>query len=433
MEEINFDKIQDNFAKYKNVKSNLIFGKIPEKEKLISIVIPTYGRAEYLREALDSALNQDCDIDYEVVVVDNDSTRNTDTEKLLAEYHDERLLYYKNEKNIGMFANWNRCVELAPSEWIAMLHDDDLLKRDYVHSVSKIIKNKEYNISALMMDLEYINDKLKNHVKTIEKYIIKNDIYNVFVGGGAVLGMCIKKKDFIKQGGYNDEYYPISDSVFRYIIIKNLSTYYYNDVLYEYRILKNESMKYATQINVIKQHMELYDFICNKLNIMCKYEIVQHVGNSLVEYYQIYLHLTDTGAYEILKKLNIQDYDKAAYDKFYQKIYHCWIKNRIIIEEINASKIKNRSVCLFGAGMDGKKFYETYGHEIKIQYVIDNSHELHGKEFDNNLVVDDVEKLKEIKNPYIFVTTTKYYREICEQLDSLGFIYGKDYVPAHID
>lgn len=433
MVEIDFDEIQDNFAKYKNIKSNLIFGKVPDKEKLISIVIPTYGRAEYLREALDSALNQDCDVDYEIVVVDNDSTRNTDTEKIMAEYHDERLLYYKNEKNIGMFGNWNRCVELAPSEWIAMLHDDDLLKNNYIESIVKIIKNKEYNIDALMIDLENVDGKSENHLRTIEKYIIKNEIYNVFLGGGALLGMCIKKKDFIKQGGYNDEFYPISDTVFRYILIKNLCTYYYNDILYEYRILRNESMNPATQVNVIKQHMELYNFLCDKLNINCKHDIVNQVGNGLIEYYQKYFHLTNKRAQGIIKKLNIQNYDKTTCDTFYQKIYNRRIKNRIIIEAIDVSKIKNRSICLFGAGIDGKKFYKIYGKELKIQYVIDNACELHGKKIIGNLIVYGAEKLKEIKNPYIFVTTIKYYEEICEQLTKLGFVYEKDFIPVHLN
>jgi len=45
------------FAKYSHVKSDLIYGKLPDKLPDLSIMIPTYRRADLLKEAIDSTLD----------------------------------------------------------------------------------------------------------------------------------------------------------------------------------------------------------------------------------------------------------------------------------------------------------------------------------------------------------------------------------------
>ena len=58
---------------YRNVNSRCLKASKNTGEVFLSIVIPTYKRAEFLKEAIDSALNQkDVSINYEVIVVNND-------------------------------------------------------------------------------------------------------------------------------------------------------------------------------------------------------------------------------------------------------------------------------------------------------------------------------------------------------------------------
>jgi glycosyltransferase involved in cell wall biosynthesis len=90
----------------------------------LSIIIPTYNRVHYLKQALESALSQDCD-EYEVVVSDNASTDGT--LELLQQYSNHSIVrYFRNTTNIGMVSNWRRAVfELARGDWFIIISDDD--------------------------------------------------------------------------------------------------------------------------------------------------------------------------------------------------------------------------------------------------------------------------------------------------------------------
>jgi glycosyltransferase involved in cell wall biosynthesis len=90
----------------------------------VAVCIPTYNRASYLGEAIQSVLTQSFE-DFELLVVDDGSTDGT--REIVASYHDPRLRYAHNARNLGMVANWNRCLELARgAPYIARLDDDDV-------------------------------------------------------------------------------------------------------------------------------------------------------------------------------------------------------------------------------------------------------------------------------------------------------------------
>ena len=108
---------------------------------VLTIAIPTYKRARYLKQAIDSAVNQkNRSSDYDIIVVNNDPEANiSDLEEI---YKDSpvKITFYKNSRNLGMLGNVNRCVELASGKYIAFLHDDDLLMPDYIENIMPILK-----------------------------------------------------------------------------------------------------------------------------------------------------------------------------------------------------------------------------------------------------------------------------------------------------
>src|SRR5688572_129331 len=91
----------------------------------VSILIPTYNYAHVLGEAVESALSQTFE-DFELIIVDDQSKDNTDevVQKYLS---DPRVQYYKNEKNLGLVGNFNKCLEYANGEYIKYLLADDRL------------------------------------------------------------------------------------------------------------------------------------------------------------------------------------------------------------------------------------------------------------------------------------------------------------------
>lgn len=95
---------------------------------LLTICMPVFERKDYFLEALESAINQT--IKCKIIVVDNCSSH--DYFKNLCE--EKGITYYRNETNIGLFPNFNRCFELADTEFVMTLQDDDILDPVYVES-----------------------------------------------------------------------------------------------------------------------------------------------------------------------------------------------------------------------------------------------------------------------------------------------------------
>lgn len=99
---------------------------------LVSISIPTYNRAnQFLRGALECALKQTYK-EIEIIVSNNCST--DDTEEVVKSYDDQRIRYYKQEKNIGPNNNFNFCLSKAEGKYYVMLLDDDRIDLDFVET-----------------------------------------------------------------------------------------------------------------------------------------------------------------------------------------------------------------------------------------------------------------------------------------------------------
>lgn len=92
----------------------------------VSVCIPTYNYRRYLSAALDSAVAQTF-TDIEIVVVDNCS--DDGTPELVADYRrrDSRIVFHRNDANIGMTRNFNRAMALARGKYVKYLCADDVL------------------------------------------------------------------------------------------------------------------------------------------------------------------------------------------------------------------------------------------------------------------------------------------------------------------
>ena len=96
-------------------------------EPLISVIMPTYNQAQFIREAITSALNQSRK-DLELIVVDNHSTDGT--EQVVSSFRDERLRYYKFSNNGIIAASRNYGMRQARGKYGAFLDSDDVWLTD---------------------------------------------------------------------------------------------------------------------------------------------------------------------------------------------------------------------------------------------------------------------------------------------------------------
>lgn len=243
----------DNYKKNAAIKSELIIGNLKREAPEITVIIPTYKRLTSLKRALQSVWNQDItEAEYEVLILDNDPQRGNETEEYLLTLKDKKnLFYYKNRKNLGAYGNMNRCMELARTDWIAMLHDDDVMfpnalrwalnskrqindsklgiiipKQIQVYSKSEVLRRMKES-GVLDKDLVVKRQRSCRHEK--KRWLIylraqegcrrrfwrisKFDCYMIpFLYPAPSYGTLINRKAMLDVGGYS-EGYPTDDNL----------------------------------------------------------------------------------------------------------------------------------------------------------------------------------------------------------------------------
>lgn len=101
-----------------------------------SIVIPTYNGADFVEQALLSALNQSRPAD-EIVISDDNSSDDT---LVICQKYTDRIKIYRNLQGPSGFVNgWNHAIEKATGEYISILHQDDLLASTFLEEVEKAL------------------------------------------------------------------------------------------------------------------------------------------------------------------------------------------------------------------------------------------------------------------------------------------------------
>ncbi|UUZ60009.1 glycosyltransferase family 2 protein [Nocardioides sp. B-3] len=98
----------------------------------ITFAIPYYRGRDYLSEAIGSVLAQTVS-DWQLLVVDDCGPEPADD--VVAAFHDPRITYVRNERNLGLAGNWNECVRLTTTPPVTILHGDDRLLPDYAARV----------------------------------------------------------------------------------------------------------------------------------------------------------------------------------------------------------------------------------------------------------------------------------------------------------
>ncbi|WP_368914446.1 glycosyltransferase family 2 protein [Exiguobacterium acetylicum] len=140
-------------------------------DSLVSVIIPTYKRSEFLKRAIESVLNQTY-AHIEVVVIDDNfpqSKFRRDTEKKMKYFEsNSKVKYYKNEENMGGALARNEGIKFAEGKYISFLDDDDIYEPLKIESQLKFMKK-------LNLDLCFTNIKIMNESYKLIDY--RNHFY----------------------------------------------------------------------------------------------------------------------------------------------------------------------------------------------------------------------------------------------------------------
>lgn len=160
---------------------------------LVSIILPTYNRAEYIRRSINSVINQDFS-DWELIIVDDGSTDKTNEIVNEIIQQAERFLYVK-KRNTGVAISRNVGLQLSSGKYITFIDSDDEYKTDHIKL--RVSEFNDSQIDCLHGGLEIVGDPFVTDKNNINKKIHLNEC----VVCGTLFG---KREVFIKSGGFKD-------------------------------------------------------------------------------------------------------------------------------------------------------------------------------------------------------------------------------------
>ena len=102
---------------------------INSPEPLVSVIIPTYNRQHYLKQAIESAIGQKYQ-NIEIIVSDDCSPESP--QALIDSFQDSRIKFYRNPKNLGICQNVVNGFKQARGKYVASLNDDDMWNEDFL-------------------------------------------------------------------------------------------------------------------------------------------------------------------------------------------------------------------------------------------------------------------------------------------------------------
>lgn len=263
------------FSVWAHVPSEEVFAGSERGVPVLSIVIPTYRRYDLLVEAVRSAIAQDADAPFEVVVVDDDPA-SEDWRRLIADVSAVRAAnfrYLRNTQNLGMYGNINRAAESARGEWVSILHDDDLIDTDFAREMLADLqrmpkvqglvcqkrgldqRSEPFRFSAAGTLARRWRDALKFRGKEA-RCIGARQLFWGCLPGNTVGFMC--RVDALHEiGGFHLEEHPSCDYFYYARFAERFGLYESRKTLASIRVSVNSLTKKSNQIASLRRGLEL--------------------------------------------------------------------------------------------------------------------------------------------------------------------------------
>ena len=241
----------------------------------VSVIVPVYNVEKYLKQCLDSLINQSLE-DIEIICVNDCSPDNS--MKILQEYadKDERIKIFSTEKNMGLSAARNLGLSHASGEYIDFIDSDDWLDLDTFKETYDFAKSNDLDL--LMYQLINYDDEKDEFFET-DYYDLKdidskydNEIFNFKDISGVLLDIpvsaCNKliRHDLIKalnlrfEEGYMFEDNPFSQKLFlnskRMSLIRK---HYYNRRISDGSLTTSGSKKFMDTIPIYNFVLKIYE------------------------------------------------------------------------------------------------------------------------------------------------------------------------------
>ena len=195
----------------------------------ITVLMPVYNAEKFLREAIDSILNQTFK-DFEFLIINDASTDKS--KQIILSYHDSRIRYCENKINLGVAKTLNKGLKISKGEYIARMDADDISLPDRLEKQVEFM-NKNQNV-GLLGSSWYVIDEAGKKIQFSQAYKGKQSVHFMCHGSVMIRKMCFKKTGF-----YRDLLEPAEDYDLWLRFSENYEVTNLEARLYKYRVHNN--------------------------------------------------------------------------------------------------------------------------------------------------------------------------------------------------
>ena len=197
----------------------------------VSIIIPVYNVEQYIKQCLDSVINQTLK-DIEIICIDDKSTDNS--LQILKEYKqkDSRIVLIEHNNNLGVSASRNDAINIAKGEYIIFLDSDDFLELNYCEILFNIAKQNNLKLVYNTNVKYYISEnkiKKRSHANLPNNKLLYIDSKNINKLYWSACQIMVKR-DILKSEHITFPLIQIAEDL------------YFNKILYSYIYTNNEPL-----------------------------------------------------------------------------------------------------------------------------------------------------------------------------------------------
>lgn len=350
---------------------------------MVSIVLPVFNGEKYLRESIESVLEQTYE-NWELIIVDDCSSDGTyGIAKAFAE-KDARIKLIKNVENMRLPASINIGFEHARGAYYTWTSDDNLYLPVAIEEMLRVLE-KDFSIPMVVAKMKIIDNTGAETGET-EKYKSEFMYYDNCVGA------CFMYRSQVADviGGYDSSLFLAEDYDYWLRILDEYGLIYPIDkVLYKYRIHSNSLTS--------KRFREIRECV-NRIRLKHIDMIFEQYKNNTEWLCRVYWDFKRYGG------LN-----DALAERFFERV-------PILAKERNYDE--QRAIVVYGAGDYGNKAFECYGQKIK--YYVDKDERKVGSK-KNGIVILPIDRIGQMEEYQIMIAVSdEKIPKIIDELMSYG-------------
>lgn len=225
--------------------------------------MPAY-KSKFFLKALESIISQTSP-NWELIIVDDCSPE--DLLSIVEQFKDDRITYYRNEKNIGgknLVTQWNHCLSFAKGEYVILAADDDMYESTFLEKINKLV-DKYPHVDVLRSRVLQIDEEDKPlwDDGIFEEYQSKYKYLHDWLEGGmftCIGNYVFRRSALLEIGGFIDFPCAFGSDVATPIALSSNGVAHTNEMLFKFRQstihLSDNKSKYVQKLAGISQLSE---------------------------------------------------------------------------------------------------------------------------------------------------------------------------------